>query len=115
MNNAIDEFEYKFERDIFPQVISVGHCINVRNCKATNVDLADGWCVNCWDKGETAKNNIVASINRREEVNKSKLLVKERKQSIKERQRAFYSANPPRRGRHKRDCQCETHLKKGVV
>ena len=30
---------------------SVGHCKNVKNCKAWAVLLADGYCVDCWDKG----------------------------------------------------------------
>ena len=76
------DFIYRFDRDIFPEVISIGNCINIRNCKATNVDLADGWCVKCWDKGEIAKNNIIASIKQREE----------RKKRVKEaRSRKFYT------------------------
>ena len=32
--------------------VSVGVCKNSRNCKAYATDLANGWCVNCWDKGK---------------------------------------------------------------
>ncbi len=109
------DFIYRFDRDIFPEVISIGNCVNIRNCKATNVDLADGWCVDCWDKGEAAKNNIQASIKRREEVKKSKQILKELRQRMKERQLAYYSSNPSGRGRHKKDCQCVIHAKKGVA
>jgi len=104
---------YRFERDIFPEVISIGNCVNIRNCRSTNVDLADGWCVNCWDKGADAKINIQTTIKQREEEKKSKLLSKEHRQSIREKQIAFYLANPPIRGRHRKGCQCEIHTKKG--
>ena len=30
---------------------SVGTCKNVRNCRQFNVDLANGHCVLCWDRG----------------------------------------------------------------
>ena len=110
MNNAIDEFEYKFERDIFPQVISVGHCINVRNCKATNVDLADGWCVNCWDKGETAKNNIRVAIRQREQEKESQRLLRVTKKAMRE-----LNKKNLKRGRHRKNCACPTHKNKGLV
>ena len=30
---------------------SIGECSNSRNCRQFNVDLANGHCVLCWDRG----------------------------------------------------------------
>ena len=46
---------------------SSGECINSRNCKQIAVFLADGWCINCWDKSEESKINILKYKQRREE------------------------------------------------
>ena len=85
-----------YEEIKFP-VVSFGACKNIRNCKAYDVDLADGWCVNCWDKGPDAKKNIEVNIKRREEKKELKGLSMET------------------RGRHKRDCNCDYHMKKGFA
>ena len=77
--------------------VSVGACINSRNCKAFATDLANGWCVNCWDKGPDAKKNIEVNIKRREEKKELKGLLRET------------------RGRHKKNCTCEYHKSKGFV
>ena len=103
------DFIYRFDRDIFPEVISIGNCVNIRNCKATNVDLADGWCVNCWDKSTSAKDNIKETIARREEEKKSKQLLREiQRQRIAKLKRI--KAN-----RHRKNCACPTHKNKGFV
>ena len=59
------EYIYRFEKEVFPEVVSIGECLNFRNCKSTNVDLADGWCIICWDKSETAKTSIQTITERR--------------------------------------------------
>ena len=38
----------------FPEA-SIGTCRNARNCKQVNVDLANGHCVSCWDRGLKTK------------------------------------------------------------
>lgn len=107
---------YDHLKEVFPDTISVGNCVNIRNCKSTNVDLADGWCVKCWDKGNDARRKIKITTEQLGEEKKSKLLLKERRQNIEKRQMAFYLANPSTRGRHRKGCQCEIHRPyKGVV
>lgn len=96
-----------FEREVYPESISVGACINSRNCKAYATDLADGWCVNCWDKGALAKERILDNVKKREEEKKSKQLLKELKQ------RRILRLKNIKSGRHKKNCACEYHKNKG--
>lgn len=42
---------YKYRKTAYIPENTFGECTNVRNCKSFNVDLADGLCVTCWDKG----------------------------------------------------------------
>ena len=106
------KYVYRFERNIFPTDISIGNCTNIRNCKAANVDLADGWCVNCWDKSAEARDRLVNTLERRKEEKKSKQLIKEFNQRLKVKRLGNI---PDGRERHKKDCQCDVHLKKGFV
>ena len=100
---------YNYEKAVYPDVISVGRCVNARNCKAYATDLADGWCVNCWDKSTSAKDNIKETIARREEEKKSKQLLREiQRQRIAKLKRI--KAN-----RHRKNCACPTHKNKGFV
>jgi hypothetical protein len=45
----------KWNKAIFDDVIlpeaTIGHCRNSRQCKQFNVELANGYCVKCWDRG----------------------------------------------------------------
>ena len=34
---------------------SIGSCFNSRKCGNIDVDLADGYCVKCWDVGKNKK------------------------------------------------------------
>jgi len=36
---------------VYMPEVSVGTCKNVKNCRQFNVDLANGHCVFCWDRG----------------------------------------------------------------
>ena len=92
--------------------VSVGVCKNSRNCKAYATDLANGWCINCWDKGKfNTKKNIEVNIKRREDEKQTKLLLKE----VRARKTKYLNSTPHGRGRHKKDCQCEIHLNKEFV
>ena len=78
---------------------SEGSCLNVRNCKAYTVELADGWCMRCWDKGLNRNSVLNQSIQRRqvkEQVKIAKQLAKDNKK-------------PEQRGRHKNGCKCDIH------
>ena len=59
---------YRYEKEDYPEVESICTCINNRKCKSYVTDLADGWCVNCWDKGETSRRRIKATIKMREKL-----------------------------------------------
>ena len=108
--------KYKFEWEVFPDVIGVGDCLNVSNCKAVNVDLADGWCVNCWDKGDDAKETIKVNAERIKVAAKQQEEIKELERIIEESRRKLLVLKPRSRGgRHIKDCQCPKHLGKGFV
>lgn len=54
------EKNIKWNRDTFENVrlpeATEGHCRNYIKCQQFNVQLANGYCVECWDKGlDTAK------------------------------------------------------------
>jgi hypothetical protein len=59
-------------RDVFPKSISMGACINSHNCRAYATDLADGWCVDCWDKGDMSKQRIIDAKEGRAKGRKSR-------------------------------------------
>ena len=39
-----------FDNVILPEA-TIGHCRNHRRCRQFTVDLANGYCVKCWDMG----------------------------------------------------------------
>jgi hypothetical protein len=47
---------------------TIGTCINVRNCGQFNVDLANGHCVLCWDRGITTRVGRVAEEKVRKDI-----------------------------------------------
>ena len=42
---------------------SFGSCFNNRKCGNINVDLADGFCVKCWDVGKNKKYNTEVHLS----------------------------------------------------
>jgi len=78
--------------------VSVGTCKNYRNCKAFATDLANGWCVNCWDRGYSFSPRTTNAIKKREEEKKSKDINR-----------------IETRGRHIKNCTCEYHKSKGFI
>ena len=49
----------KWNQDIFEAVLlpeaTIGHCKNHVKCRQFNIDLANGYCTLCWDKGMNTK------------------------------------------------------------
>jgi len=49
----------RWNQDIFEAVLmpeaTVGHCRNHVRCRQFNVDLANGYCTLCWDKGQNTR------------------------------------------------------------
>jgi len=56
--------------EVYLPAESVGHCKNVTNCKQFTTVLADGYCVDCWDRGvnvRAGRRNSSADNKRRYE------------------------------------------------
>tara|TARA_R110000824_G_scaffold111242_1_gene259617 strand:+ start:2501 stop:2848 length:348 start_codon:yes stop_codon:yes gene_type:complete len=107
------EFVYRFEKDVFPEIISIGRCLNSRNCKATNVDLADGWCVTCWDKSDEAKISIQATTKREWDRKEERVSQKEMKAGRDTRVSMLQMDRVKGAGRHGKKCVCPIHISKG--
>ena len=52
-------FPSKWNRGDFDPVVlpkaTTGHCRNYLKCKQFNVELANGYCITCWDTGRDIK------------------------------------------------------------
>ena len=88
---------YDIEPVVMPTV-GIGSCRNSRRCKNFMTDLAEGWCVQCWDRGLNTNSRVVEASKKREEEKRLKALSINRLET---------------RGRHKKYCTCEYHTKKG--
>ena len=50
----LDSMSYRIAGGPMPGV-SYGVCKNAKNCGHWRVDLGDGYCVQCWDRGTDLK------------------------------------------------------------
>jgi len=53
--------------------VTVGDCKNYKRCRQFNTELADGYCINCWDKSLDARPGTQARIARELNVSSSQL------------------------------------------
>jgi len=92
------KYIHAYDKVILP-IASIGACHNVTLCMEWNVDLADGWCVKCWDRGKNSSVSIMEAIEKRRKKRKSN-----------------YNINKVEtRGRHIKNCTCEYHKSKGFI
>jgi len=53
---------WEFDAVVMPES-TTGHCRNYIKCKQFNVELANGYCIICWDKGlDTAEARMEARV-----------------------------------------------------
>ena len=94
-----------YKQDFYQPKWSIGRCVNADKCKQLAVDLADGWCVDCYDvkcSQNVAKLADPPSKARKRAFEKA---TKKAKSHLIMRKRTQTNKG----GRHMKDCNCPQH------